>query len=263
MRLALLLLCSFVATRIALAEASEPITLDNPLLRWTISTSAMNVAFVDRATGKDYLRGATPSPCARIRANGRDQTATAAALADGRLTLLFGTNEVRVVLKVEQRPSCILLTVESVSGPDVDSLVFLNVPLALKAAPGESFGACALSLNLITRVDALPALQTELRASCEKKFGLIGAKVAIVAAPMDRMLQALQETLAENSELPVCKVAGPWAREIPFNHGSYLFNFGASPKPTSPIGSRWRGASASPRSITTAAASSSASATWS
>jgi hypothetical protein len=66
-----------------------------------------------------------------------------------------------------------------------------------------------------------------LRASCEKKFGLVGAKVAIVGAPMARMLPALQETLASSSELPVCKVAGPWAREVAFNHGSYLFNFGS------------------------------------
>ena len=76
-------------------------------------------------------------------------------------------------------------------------------------------------------MDALPALQRELRASCEKKFGLVGARVAIVGAPMARMLPALQETLAGASELPVCKVAGPWAREVPFNHGSYLFNFGS------------------------------------
>ncbi len=26
--------------------------------------------------------------------------------------------------------------------------------------------------------------------------------------------------------MPLCPVAGPWAREMPFNHGSYLFNFG-------------------------------------
>ncbi len=44
---------------------------------------------------------------------------------------------------------------------------------------------------------------------------------------MARVLPALQEALAGASELPVCKVAGPWAREVPFNHGSYLFNFGS------------------------------------
>ncbi len=124
------------------------------------------------------------------------------------------------MIKTEVHPSFITLTVESVTGGDVDSLTFLNIPLTLNGAPDEPFGACALSLNLIMRVDALPALQRDLHASCEKKFGLVGAKVAIIGAPMPRMLPSLQEALAGASELPVCKVAGPWAREVPFNHGS-------------------------------------------
>jgi hypothetical protein len=41
------------------------------------------------------------------------------------------------------------------------SLLSLNVPLTLKGKPEESFGACALSLKLITRVDQLPALQID------------------------------------------------------------------------------------------------------
>jgi hypothetical protein len=148
-------------------------------------------------------------------------------MAGGRLKLLFGNTGVSAIIKTETRPSHISFGVESVSGGEIDSLTFLHVPLALRGVPEERFGACALSLNLSTRVDALPALQRDLRASCERKFGIVGAKAAIVGAPMGRMLPALQETLAAASELPVCKVAGPWAQEIPFNHGSYLFNFGS------------------------------------
>ena len=222
----LFILCLPVLAGTALAGEAN-LVLENTLFRYTISPDARNVAFVDRATGTDYLRAGGPSPCALVRVRGKEQPATAATLAQGRLTLQFGTNGPQVVLKTEVRPSFITFTVESVSGAEIDSLAFLNVPLTLKGAPDEPFGACALSLNLIARVDALPALQSELRASCEQKFGLVGARVAIVGAPMARMLPALQETLAGASELPVCKTAGPWAREIPFNHGSYLFNFGS------------------------------------
>ncbi|MEK7706593.1 MAG: hypothetical protein AAB380_01175, partial [Verrucomicrobiota bacterium] len=182
---------------------------------------------MDRATGTDYLRATEASPCALVRVQGKEHAATAATLADGRLTLRFGITGITAIIKTETRPSGITFNVESVSGGEIEALTFLNVPLTLKGVPAEPFGACALSLNLFTRVDALPALQHDLRASCEKKFGLVGAKVAVVGAPMARMLSALQKTLAAASELPVCKVAGPWAREIPFNHGSYLFNFGS------------------------------------
>jgi len=208
--------------------AGEPtLVLENALFRYVISSDARNVAFVDRATGADYLRAAGPSACALIRAQGREQVATAATLDQGRLTLQFGTNGVKAVLRTEVHPSFVTLAVESVTGEGVDSLTFLNIPLTLKGSPDEAFGACALSLNLTTRVDALPALQRELRASCDRRFGLLGARAAIVGAPMARMLPVLQETLTGASELPVCKVAGPWAREVPFNHGSYLFNFGS------------------------------------
>jgi hypothetical protein len=203
------------------------LVLENPLFRYTISSDALNVALVDRATGTDYLPATGHTSCALVRIQGKEQPATTATLAQGRLILQFGSNGLTAVLKTEVRPSFITLEVESVSGGEIDSLTFLNVPLALKGAPDEPFGACALSLNLITRVDALPALQHELRASCEKKFGLVGARVAIVGAPMARMLPSLQDALAGASELPVCKTAGPWAREAPFNHGSYLFNFGS------------------------------------
>ena len=208
------------------AAAPPAVVIGNDVFRYSISSAAKNLAFVERATGKDYLRRGEPSPCAVVRVRGKDHAATAATLANSLLTLDFGDTGVKAVLEIESRPEYVVLTVRSIN-TEIERLVFLNVPLALKGAPDEPFGACALSLNLITRVDALPALQQALRAACEKKFGMVGAKAAIVAAPMDRMLGSLKETLAEASELPVCKVAGPWARETPFSHGSYLFNFGS------------------------------------
>ena len=210
----------------AAAPAPVAVTLESAHFRYTISAEGKNLGFVSRATGQDYLKPGPASPCALVRIRGQEHPATSASLADGRLTLRFVGAGAEAVLKVEPRPAFVRLTVESVSPEQVESLVFLNVPLTLKGRPEEAFGACALSLNLFTRVDQLPALQSELRASCYRKFGLPGAKVAVAAAPMSGMLPALKEALLEASEMPLCKVAGPWAREVPFNHGSYLFNFG-------------------------------------
>lgn len=211
----------------AVAETAKQIVFENASFRYVIAPDARNVAFIDRATGSNYLRGSEASPCALIRAGGKSQPATAATWSRGRLTLRFGDSGLQAVLKTETHPSHLAFTVDSVAGGEAEALTFLNVPLTLHGLPRESFGACALSLNLFTRVDALPALQRELIASCEKKFGLLGAKVAIAAAPMAQILPTLQQALSTASELPVCKVAGPWAREVPFNHGSYLFNFGS------------------------------------
>jgi hypothetical protein len=227
MRVPSFILCQGLLAWRLFGETQAAVVFENPLFRYTISGDAKNIGFVDRATGEDYLRPAPTSACALVRVGGKEFLATEASLRDGRLTLRFGDSGVTAALKTDQRPSCVVFQVEAISGGEADALTFLNVPLTLRARPEEAFGACALSLNLFTRVDALPALQSELQAACEKKFGLVGAKVAIVGAPMGRMLPVLQETLATVNELPVCKVAGPWAREVPFNHGSYLFNFGS------------------------------------
>jgi len=216
-------LLAFTATIYA---QSNPVVLENSLLRYTISADGRNQEFLDRTTGIDYLNQGAHSYCARVRKDGQEYPATAVSREGDRLTIRFGQTGTEAVLGVESRNTYIRLTVESVSGGEIDSLVFLYAPLTLKGRPEEPFGACAFSLNLITRVDQLPALQTELGASCYRKFGMVGAQAAIVGTPMAGVLAALKEVLTEADQMPHCPVAGPWANEIPFNHGSYLFNFG-------------------------------------
>ncbi len=203
------------------------IVIENAHVRYTISSEGKNLAFVDHVSGVDYLKSDTLSACALVRCNGVEYPATSVLLVDGRLTIEFSEANVKAVLHVESRDLYIRLALESVSGDNIESLVFLNIPLTLKGRPDESFGSCALSLNLITRVSQLPVLQTSLRASCYDKFGMEGAKVAIVAMPMDKMLTVLRQVLTDADEMPHCTVAGPWAHDVPFNHGSYLFNFGS------------------------------------
>ncbi len=223
-RFLIILFSALAAT--AFAKSTSTVSFESADFRYVISSEAKNVALIDRATGTNYLRTIN-SPCAIVRVKGKDQNATSATLDQDRLTLHFRKAGTTVTIKTETHPTFITFTVESVDGGEIDALTFLNVPLTLKGTPQEPFGACALSMNLFTRVDALPALNTDLRASCEKKFGIVGAKVTIVGEPMGKLLPALQNCLSQASELPVCKVAGPWAHEIPFNHGSYLFNFGS------------------------------------
>ena len=208
------------------AAGQGSIVIENPRLRYVISADGQDLEFVDRASGTNYLRPGARVPCALAHLDGKELTATTAAYTNGMLTIRLGDGQAEAVIGVEPHPEFIRFQVKAVR-PRLESLVFLNVPLSLAGRPSEPFGACALSLSLQTRVENLPALQNELRASCEAKFGVVGSSAAIVAAPMPAMLPALQQVLQTASELPLCKVAGPWARETPFNHGSYLFNFGS------------------------------------
>jgi len=153
--------------------------------------------------------------------------ASSATLVDGRLRVRFEKINTELTLKTDVLPKHIVFSIESVNGDSPDSIWFVNIQLDLQGSPNEAFGACLLALNLKTRVDALPALQRDLRGIAEHRLGLVGARAAIVAAPMGQMLPALQDALATSSELPVCKTAGPWAGQVPLNRSSYLFNFGS------------------------------------
>lgn len=203
--------------------AGEAITIENPSFRYRVSTNAVNLALVEQASGRGLLRA--EGPCATARISGAWHAATHASFVDNVLALDFAA-AVQAHVAVHVRPEAIVFEVTQVS-PEVEALTFLDIPLDLAASPDEPVGACVQALNLITRVDALPVLQRDLRASAERKFGIIGAKAAVVVGPTSGLLRQLQQVLSTSSELPVCRVAGPWAREIPFNHGSYLFNFGS------------------------------------
>ncbi|MBN2316520.1 MAG: hypothetical protein JXM79_21510 [Sedimentisphaerales bacterium] len=205
----------------------KPIVIENAYVRYTLSAEGKNIGFLDRVTGTDYLKRDTSSACALIRCHGTEYPATSAQWNNGLLKIEFSRANVTAILRVEVLDSYIRFTVESITGDTIESLTFLNVPLTLQARPTEPFGACALSLNLFTHVKQLPALQTSLWATCYSKFGMEGAKVALVAMPMEKILTTLKQVLIDADEMPHCTVAGPWANEIPFNHGSYLFNFGS------------------------------------
>lgn len=212
----------------------DAVVLETDYFRYTIATNGQNVAFVDKTTQTDYLRSDRPTSCAAVRRADKEHPANAVALTEGRLVLRFAGADAEAILRIEPGAAFLRLTVEAIRGEQIDALVFLNVPLTLRGLPDEPFGACAFSLNLITRVDQLPVLQTELRAGAHHKFGIVGAKTALVAMPVNGMLSALKEVLQHADEMPPCTVAGPWARDIPFNRGSYLFNFGSLTEATVP-----------------------------
>ncbi|MCX8108793.1 MAG: hypothetical protein N3G20_08315, partial [Verrucomicrobiae bacterium] len=216
-------------TSLALASESRIggwITLGNRQFRYVISSDGWNVAFQSLVTGEDYLRKDAESRCASVVQDGKKHDVSSVQLEGDRLILGFDKAGVKCRVRFESKPWAVVLSVEDFQGR-AEAVTFLDLPLALCGAPSERFGACALALNLRTRVDSLPVLQTHLRASAEKTFGIAGAKVAIVGGRVSDMLRFLQDTISNASELPVCRVAGPWSREVAFNRGSYLFNFGS------------------------------------
>ncbi len=205
----------------ALPEKTMGILLENDYVRYVIGRDGTNVAFMDKATGSDLC---TRGPFATVMRAGKALTSSSASYENGCLTLGFQAPDVRVILAVRVHSRYIALEVLAADGEGLEELAFLD--LVLKPSPREDFGACALALNLKTNVPDLPGPNTRLRAYCYRRFGMTGAKAAIVACPIEDMRQVMQEVVLASEDLPKSPVGGPWALDSENNRGSYLFNFG-------------------------------------
>ncbi|OGV69519.1 MAG: hypothetical protein A3K19_27855 [Lentisphaerae bacterium RIFOXYB12_FULL_65_16] len=201
-------------------------TVENDCLKYEVSTAARNVLFADRSTGVNYVATPATTAVALIRKAGKTHPATAAAYADGKLTVTFGETGVTAVIKVTIEKRYLVFEVEKISDATVESFTFAHIPLSVKVGLDETFAGCAVSLNLLTNVPEIPGPNKLLRAMCDPRFGVVGARVAIVGCPMGELRNVLQEVVSAAPDLPHSSISGPWALDAPINYGSYLFDTG-------------------------------------
>ena len=216
----LFLLCAFAGAVHAGA------VLETDTFRYVISDEGMNLSLFDKAGGREYLRSGPSSACAYVKAGGREFPATGASLDGGTLRLTFGGAPACAELRVTPRPGAVILEITAAEGA-FDEIVFANVPLELDAKPYEPFAACALALTPFTHVQQLPALHTEYRARAVKRFGVVGAKAALIGVPQAEILPAIRRVMTDDAAgFPFSDKGGAWALSSPDGYGSYLMNFG-------------------------------------
>jgi len=210
------------------AKPGPGIVLENDCVKYVIGADGRNLGFLDKQTGKDHCGGNKSHPFASLIKEGKRLAASGVTYAEDRLTVRFGDSGISVVIRPTVRKHYIVLEVLSVSPDDVDEITFVDIPLTLKATPEEPFAACAMALNLQTKVSELPGLNRRLRATCYPRFGFAGAKVALIGCPQDKLRQAMQEVVTAAEDLPHSPIGGPWALGQDINQGSYLFASGVS-----------------------------------
>lgn len=200
------------------------VTLETEGFSYSIAPDGRNLRFVDKRSGRDYA-AVGDHRCAYVR-RGTSQFPANSVVAHGdQVEVAFGNAGFKAVLRASSHPRHLVLEVVSVQGEPIDELVFVDIPLALQGAPDEPFAACALARNERTNVAQLPRPTGRLRASAVWPVGLVGASVALCAAPPAALRESLQEAVSQAPELPHSPLGGPWALDAPINRGSYLFNF--------------------------------------
>ena len=198
------------------------VVLGNACLQYVIGPDGRNESFGDPASGTDYSRAEPATRIARARLADRWHDAAAASATGGGVHLCFADTDATVSLEVSAHELHLVLTVTDAS-EQIEELELLNLELELGGQFEDPFAACALALNLRTDVADLPGLNHSLRARCVRRFGIVGASVAIVGCPPAQMRDALKEAITAAPDMPHSPVGGPWAMDAPINRASYLF----------------------------------------
>ncbi|MDO8589073.1 MAG: hypothetical protein Q7T82_18755 [Armatimonadota bacterium] len=206
-------------------ESVVGFVLENDYARYVVGQDGASLHLIDKSSGKDYCDRQRSPAFASVKQAGRICAATSVSSADGKVTVEFGDAGARAVLMATAKKGYFILEVLSVTGDNLEELVFADVNLTLHADPDEPFACCAMALNLLTNCPDIPGLNNRLRASCYARFGFEGAKAAIVACPTAEMRGVMQEIILSDFDLPHSKLGGPWALDAEINRGSYLFNF--------------------------------------
>jgi hypothetical protein len=214
-------------------QPRRPITIENDHFRYEIANNGRNLHFTDKTNGTDYLFTDSVSYCASIIKDGKEGKVSSVKMENNRLYLGFGDSGVSVEISLENAGDRIMFEVTAIQG-DVESLTFLNVPLKLEGMPYEPFAACVLSMNLFTHVRELPALQNHLWATCYRRFGLKGARVALIGVPQKEILPVIRSVMGHAKDIPFSDQGGAWAQMQKEGFGSYLMNFGTLREETVP-----------------------------
>ena len=207
----------------------DTVVLTCDTFRYEISPAGKNVAFTDSAQKKNYLKAVEGDKayCASVTQGAKTFVPSAVAFDKQVLKLKFDEAGVTASVRVRDEKTRLIFEVAEVTGAP-DSLTFVNVPLTLDAIPTEPFAACSLSLNLHTHVNQLPALHSELWASCYRRFGFKNARAAVIGVPQKQILPVIREVMKKAApDVPFCDQGGAWALGAKEGYGSYLMNFGA------------------------------------
>lgn len=211
------------------AKAGPNIVLQNDDLRYVIAADGRNLGFTDRRTGKEHCAQAGGRPLMKLRKGTVWHEPAACTYADGKISVEFRRPDVVAVVKATCKKRYFVFEVESISDPDVEEVLLLNLAVRPSEnvsgmsgiASGGGFSACvrALNLQVLLQVGGSPAV---FSGRSYRRYGITGARLALVGCPTQEIRSVLKEVVREEG-LPYSPLGGPYALDAQEARGSYVF----------------------------------------
>lgn len=205
------------------AATGEPVVLENSFVRYEISATGRNQALIDKSDGTNLLTPGSDTPLCTLQRNHVTSESLSLEVREGLWQVGFGESGITVVLRPEIHDRYFTIEVVSVAGGAIDQLNFFYLPLGERGASAR-LACTTLAMNLQTNVPELPGPMAVPMATCYPRFGLVGAKVAFIAAPRDALRSTIQQVMSNTESLPHSPLGGPWALDAKINRGSYLID---------------------------------------
>ncbi len=210
------------------------ITLENDVLKLSVSANGVLKEFRCKASGEDYATPDAPFPAFTALRQGVTVHAHLVSRDGDTLNIQFLDPDVKASFRVTPRDRHFLIEVLSVEPEDVDSLT-IEFPIrrletvagAFNATYDDEFGACMFGTTVNTRnlLTARGAQVCGLRSACYRSHGMVGAGFALIGAPREQFNEAIMEAERANG-LPCPMLDGQWARFSDRVRESYLFATG-------------------------------------
>jgi len=208
----------------SLSFSQSDIVLENEYVRYVIGPDGINLHFIDKRDGRDYIDKTKNNTFAHVKIKNRDYESSSVVFDKNLILISFGNADFQLTLLPSIKKRCCTVKVEKAQGQEIEELTFLSLHMAQENRD-DAFAGCVLALNLQTNVVEIPQANSRLRALAYPRFGLVGAEAALIGCPQSELRGTLKEVVSQAENLPHSAVGGPWAMDSELNRGSYLFNF--------------------------------------
>lgn len=203
-------------------------TFGNRRAELAIDAQGRIASLRSKASGRELLAQPQALVSARLQ-DGRQLTARSVSFRRDELTFSFPRQQGRAVLAVDTRKDHFTFSIRSLSLTNVAALTFFSVPVAADTYRGDmanmlsddTEAVCLRGYELPVEM-AVGGHPPGLRVWTTAEHGLTGWRAGLAAGPKKDMPSMLR-AMAEDAEVPVSRLGGPWSLGAEANRGSYLF----------------------------------------
>ena len=222
-----------------IGEEGNVILIENDHARLILSKDGQTRAFLDKKTGTDYLDHSIPVHFMTARRGNVEYGSSGLVRAGNLITVEFGGSGIVASVRIGAKRAYFTIEVVSVNQNTLDELIIVDLPLTIServarvqekrehsetinVGRNDNFGVSVMSVNLNTESKTVRYEPAAFRSTCYPRFGLEGAKAAIVAGPPDQILEIIGQIELELG-MAHPTLGGQWGKISEEVKKSYLF----------------------------------------